>query len=36
MQLLVTACSKQSLIYEDKLIIENALSIMTGTLLYKP
>jgi len=32
---LVTVLSKSTLIYEDKLIVENAMSIMVGILLFK-
>ena len=35
LQLLATMLSKKSQIFEDKVIIENALSIMIGSLLYK-
>ena len=35
LQLIATVLSKSSLIYEDKIVIENALSIVVGILLFK-
>ena len=35
LELLTTIISKTSLILEDKIIIENAISIMMGTMLFK-
>jgi len=35
LELLTTIISKSSLILEDKIIIENSISIMMGTMLYK-
>lgn len=35
MQLISTVLSKATLIYEDKIIIENAFSIVIGILLFK-
>ena len=35
LELLTTIISKSSLILEDKIIIENSISIMMGAMLYK-
>ena len=35
LQLIATVLSKSSLIYEDKIVIENVLSIVVGILLFK-